>query len=126
MGHGGGVAYIYLFIFHLPCKPIWAAEQASFAERNSQVLCAGFVFVNIFFFFLAFNGVEKRRMRSSRAQFITTKQRTFPRACEFLSYFWRGFRQNIGKPRLTGLRQALFWQIEPKTPGDYSGNHKNF
>jgi hypothetical protein len=36
MGHGGGVAYIYLFIFHLPCKPIWAAEQASFAERNSQ------------------------------------------------------------------------------------------
>jgi hypothetical protein len=35
-------------------------------------------------------------MRSSRAQFITTKQRTFPRACEFLSYFWRGFRQNIG------------------------------
>jgi hypothetical protein len=53
MGHGGGVAYIYLFIFHLPCKPIWAAEQASFAERNSQVLCAGFVFVNIFFFWLS-------------------------------------------------------------------------
>lgn len=70
----------------MPCKPIWAAEQASFAERKSQVLCAGFEFVNIFFW--AFKGVEKRRMRSSRVLSITTKQRTFPRPCEFLSHFW--------------------------------------
>lgn len=53
MRHGGGARYIYLFIFHMPCKPVWATEQASFAERKSQVLCAGFEFVNIFFFGLS-------------------------------------------------------------------------